>query len=778
MKIVNFFRLNDLKIRSFLVLVFFLQALMIGTIVMDYIGMQILPVRYLVGFVYLAFLPGFILLRIMKIHQTDTLETLCYSVGLSISFLMVTGLLMNVIGSIIRITPFTTINIITTLTVLIIILSSIAYFRDRDYSHQTYIELERIFSLPAMFLYLLPFLAIIGTYIVNFHGNNIILMSLMVIISVVVLLIAFGKFIPSELYPLAVFTIAIALLFHKSLISLYLTGYDINIESYFLQLTLINQFWDWNIANTYNSTLSNTIFPIFYLKLLNINFIWLLKIIYPLLFSVVPLALYKTYEIISERQLAFLSIFLFMSFSAFYGVMLSLAKQQIAEIFLALVILLVVEKHLTILNKKILIILFAISIIFSHYGLAYLFLIMLLISLLFVVFNNIKKKDFPRLNLLTETFILLFIVTIFAWYIYTSSAFTFEKILNIGNQITGNLGELFNPLNRNPDILKIFGQKETLSPLHDYARYIYQIVYFLIIMGIIKLFLAKNREFQVLRKIKEYLGSKSRINKFNFVNNENAYNITIDYRYISKEFILFVISGMFLLFFTIAIPFFSSQMGTNRIFHILLMLLSPFGVLGGIWTISLLNNIIRKIMKMDIHLTRSHMLILVAVLLLIPYFLFNSGFIYEVSQDSAPTSISLSKDSMSASTRLDIIANYYHEYPMEEDVYSAKWIGANRNETLEIYNDEKSARYILPAYGPILSTSSSYFSNFTINNPQVYKRGYIYLNSYNVVKNTINVRSWEKDKIALTRKYNTSTISEILRNKIYSNGDSEIYFLG
>ena len=52
-------------------------------------------VRQIFGFVFLMFFPGLLILQILKLDKIDSLEKFILSWGLSISFLMFFGLLVN-----------------------------------------------------------------------------------------------------------------------------------------------------------------------------------------------------------------------------------------------------------------------------------------------------------------------------------------------------------------------------------------------------------------------------------------------------------------------------------------------------------------------------------------------------------------------------------------------------------------------------------------------------------------------------------------------------------
>ena len=83
MQLNNPFQVNDWKIEKFLKVVLAVQLALWGAIGLDAVGFQIPIIRQLIGFVYLTFIPGIIILRILKLHKLGNVETVLYTVGLS-----------------------------------------------------------------------------------------------------------------------------------------------------------------------------------------------------------------------------------------------------------------------------------------------------------------------------------------------------------------------------------------------------------------------------------------------------------------------------------------------------------------------------------------------------------------------------------------------------------------------------------------------------------------------------------------------------------------------
>ena len=275
---------------------------------LDTVGLKIPIIRQLIGFIYLTFIPGILILRILKLHNLGNIETILYTVGLSIATLMFTGFFINMVYPFLGISkPLLIAPVIITISAIVLVLCVISYVRDDGFSDPNIINVEDVLSPPALFLRLIPFLSVFGTYLVNFYNSNVLLMFLIIVIALIVGFGALNRFIPIKLYPLVVVIIAISLLYHRTLISAYLTGTDIHVEYYFYEITKLNCYWNPTIAHTYSSMLSVTILPVIYSCILNMNGVGIFKILYPFIFALVPLGLYHVYKNQTNEKIAFLS---------------------------------------------------------------------------------------------------------------------------------------------------------------------------------------------------------------------------------------------------------------------------------------------------------------------------------------------------------------------------------------------------------------------------------------------------------------------------------------
>lgn len=723
--------MNDWRIGKFLLVILSVQLALLGSIGIENIGLHIPLLRQLIGFIYLTFIPGIIILRILKLHDLDSLETLLYAVGLSLATLMLSGLLLNTLYPLFGLSrPISLINLLITISGVVIILCVICYKRDSDFFADNLINLKDVLSLPALFLYLLPFFTILGTYSVNYKKSNFLLMFMIVLIALIVFFIGFDIFIPKKLYSLAVYLISFSLLFHNALISDYIWGWDIHFEYYYSNLVLKNSLWNSTIYGNVNAMLSIVMLAPIYSIITGLSLTWVLKIIYPLIFSLVPLGIYRIFQKQIGDKIGFLSVFFCISFFTFYTEMLALARQQIAELFLILIILLIIDKKMIKMKRSMLYIIFSFSIIVSHYGISYIFMVLLIfVWSLFYLFTKYRSKEIK--GDINSKFVLLYVILTLAWYMYISNSSALSTIVHIGSQISDSVySDFLDPVSVEPINQKERLEstsiilKQTISPLHEMGKYIHLISQFFIVVGIVAILLKRS--------------------KIKFEN----------------EYIAFSFGNLLILLASLSIPYFASSLNTTRLYQITLIFLAPFAVIGGI----IIFNMISKIVMRSWNERPDRSSIKIMFIFFTIYFLFNSGFVYEITKDN-PESISLSQETIKNYGNVEIKANFYTSFIPEQDYFSAIWLSKNRNNKMNVNMDLSRKNNLLVSYG-----NQGLYSILSKSPSKIFRGSYIYTGYLNNV-----------DKIMVGPKYKRywyiSEISPFLdkSNKIYTNNASIIY---
>ncbi len=705
--------LNNLEIKKFLWVILTIQLAILGLVGLAALGLDIPFLRQIVGFIYLAFIPGLLILRILKLRGLGIVETLLYSVGLSIAFVMATGFFMSFVFPYLGISrPISILPVILTIASLILIFSFIVYKQKsvRTPSPARSIDWSKLFSPPVLLLLLLPILSALGAFWVYLHGGNVLLLILLSLIVFIVILVAFGKFVPARLYPVAILAIAIALLWHRSLISPYLVGGDVYHGLPYLKLVLNNSIWSSNLPSNANAMLSIVMLTPIYSLVLKLDIVWILKIVYPLFFSLVPLALFQAYRKQTGDKIAFLGAFLFMSWPPFFTSLVGTMRMPIAELFLATSILLFVSKEMTPFKRATLLIIFGLSIVVSHYGTSYIYMLYLLIGLsLLLLWRSSTAKDLleriavrfskfrhalniipqsPKLadsslsgSTLTVNYVVLFIVFGLAWYMYVSSGSPLNSIVGVGEHIYSSLRtEFFSLSGRDAHVVQALG----LAPMRgrevawEIARIFQYITQLFIVIGILGLI-------------------------------TNLHKTRFHLEYAAMSLVSMVIIG-----FSIILPYFALALNMSRIYHIALFFLAPFCVLGGIATFRWLFRVLR------LHRPRGDniFLKLVVISVLVPYFLFTTGFIFQIT-GATPISVPLSL--------------YKADWPYysESEMHASIWL-SKTPEDRKVYGDDY-CRALL-RYGGVSGVRKGFPPDIEVD-----EDSYIFLRRWNVIHGEVLV---------------------------------------
>lgn len=367
----DFLQANDWKFSRFAALVLTLQAIVLLLIFLDGYGLVPLYLRGLVTFLFYSYVPGLVLLRVLRVHRLGAVLNTILSVAASVAIMMFVGFAINYIylelnGSL----PFTLTIVAISQVITLFLLLSLAFVIDRHCTHEPMLDISPFLTAPALSLYSLPLVAVLATYLLN--GWNIawlqIVLLLMIAAAVMALLIIR---VPYSLYPVAVVCIALAVLFHTSLVSRYVVEWaDISFEYWSANQTLLNGYWSMFIAERTDSVLSVTVLvPIFVLLTgLDLNIVF--KVCYPAILALIPLGVYSITRVRLGSRAALLAAFLIISGTVFFTEFLGLARQIVAELMLVAVAALLLHRSALPVNRTLLAWFLALGMVVSHYGIA------------------------------------------------------------------------------------------------------------------------------------------------------------------------------------------------------------------------------------------------------------------------------------------------------------------------------------------------------------------------------------------------------------------------
>jgi uncharacterized membrane protein len=766
MQINDPFRINDWNIKHFLAVILAVQAAVLLVVGLSINGTDLPIIRQIVLFVYLIFIPGILILRALNLHDLGSVNTTLYSIGLSLVTTMLIGLSLNVLLPLAGYTsPITLSPLTAALTAFVLVMCVLCYVRDRHYEGDAVVELEVSMVPWSLLLMLVPFTAVFGTYLVNNYSDNILLLLMIAIIGVIVLLVGFTRLVPKKLFPLVIFVIALSLLFHNSLISDNLVGWDIHQEKYLADSTIIDGHWDVSVNHVINSMLSIMLLAPIISILTNIDIIWVYKIIFPLFFALVPVVLYQVYRKQSDEKLAFMAAFFFVSLVVFFSEMLSLARQELAELFLSLILLLIVDRSMNKSRWSLLFLAFAIALVLSHYGLTYIFIGTIIVgwALIYVV-SKLRKSSLQDVNRRLGPMVIVALLAFCAiWYIYTSTSNPLTTMLYFSNRIEkpieAAVTDFMTPETAAPTLtpgatpvitpipggtpvptakpisgtptpppattqpIQLISSSGQASFLHRMFLYLLLSTQGLIVVGLLTALFA---------------GWPMQIR---------------------REFFALALINLMMLGAALVVPYFASSLNTTRTYQIALIFLAPFFVLGWVNVFKAAGKITKRSMPGTVSVAIAALSVFMVL-----YLIFNTGMVFEIARD-VPMSYSLDKQGANVS---------YTIYNSMEKA-GAEW-SISVQQAIERSNN---MTYTPPIFSDIYrwlflqdwNASRSYLIPFVVNNTP--PGSYVYLGTYNVLDDKA-IQIMTAGQVQMTVQLDLKGFKDT-RNKIYANGGSEVY---
>ena len=733
---------------TLLVYVLSLQVIVLASMVLD------IPfIRQVSGFVLLAIIPGFLFLRILRSKKFDVGTTFLLSVGLSLALLLLIGALMNLLGTLSLVSqPLSFVPMTIIVNAVVCIMNVLSYLRNRDI--QTF-EVRNMRFSPLLCSLILPIMSIAGVLLVGYFHNNMLSLAVVIVISAVfVVSILSSRASPklssyhiSSYHILILLSIVLSLVLSQALSSNYLYGDDIHDEFNTFLATKNVSYWNPQ-NNSYvqqssdNSMMSITVLPTILSNLLNINADWLFKIVFPIFFLVVPLGLYQLYRRYWGERSAFVSVIFFVANFAFFAVVLTNSKQMIGEIFFVLLFLVLFSKNTdNSRNKWIIFAILFFGLMVSHYSMTYMFL-------LFVFFAWLGGRLLwkPTITRISGSLVAFSACLSFLWYAYIIQPRfdgPFGKFVGvIQTTIVTFSREFFSLESRGGDVQAALGSVARPTAIHFVGTLLYDLTILLILIGFVSLIV------------------KWRRGKFD------------------SAFFSVISLAMGLLVLVVVVPNFAGFLELGRLYHILLLFLSPLFVLGieaFVSTISRLRAPKNPPSLNDEEKKTSYCLILTSIILL-AFFLFQTGLVYEVTRDPVPSSIALSRYRME---------NYSFGLIHESDVSSASWLSQyGRIENTWTFADSVSISHVLDSYsavdrGMILLLSNTtgrmlYGGTYDEHNSFFFNLNttYIYLSSFSIAEEKVpfyvqkNIY-YDFDEIPILNN------TDVFVNRIYSNGKSE-----
>ncbi|MFB6253190.1 MAG: DUF2206 domain-containing protein [Halobacteriaceae archaeon] len=650
------------------------------------------------------------------------------------------------------------------------ILSLLATYYYRGDSLSVTVPIDHLWYPWPLFLLLLPLVAILGARLITRTGNNSVILLLLAVIAALPAAVC-RNWLPSRLLPFAVWSIAIALLLHNTLIGNFLAWGDQPKEAFLAGRVLAEGFWNPVRAPhaSKNAMLRIVLLHPLYSLFTGINLIWEFKIIHPLLFSFTPVALYQTYKRYVADRGAFLVTYLFMSLFSFFIVLSRNTRTSTAIFFLALLILVVSDRETDRISKKWLSLIFGFSIIVSHYGTSYIILLSLVLVSGILLLRDWFLTD-SQSPITTVAFGLFYITLAFAWYIYVSAqSTTFNAFISFGEHFFITLRNQFIGTPQSSTTVKYVATQFHSITLQA-LKYLNIVIGITAMIGLIS---------AVLRRFQDVRGSAS--------------ELPFDDEYLVFGLIFFGLFGI--TFLPIA------RFNTARTLAITMVVFLPF-VYWGIaklvsWLINIhqvgtqktvtvpsLNQIIPSQSKFPLILGTAPQLrtghdtsvnykyalgVLTAIAML--YFIFNSGlFAASVTHGYAPNEL-IEKDRVMTMGSEAEKRYFYNQYKTEYSVSSSRWLLKEITPGTTVYGRR-----------PVTTTYKTEIKKSKVN---IYlgmpgndtKSGFLYLSSRSYISGIYPGERGSRLPIRKSGKDSTSLLFQKSGfSKVYVNGGSVVYY--
>ena len=500
---------------------------------------------------------------------------------------------------------------------------------------------------------ILPCLGVLGGYFIN----HILLLIVYVIVGLTVFVAHFRmrETFADWFFPIFLVSIDFCLLMSGALIPAYIPHSDMLGEFTLYLQTLQTGFWQSQTSLLYNSALSVTILPLVVSKVSSIDGSIVFRVIYPCVFAIVPLVLYRIYRKILSPTTSFISVFVFLSFPSSYFEMLSLGRQMIGELIMVLLLWIILTPRFRKSRAgAILVVLLTLGLAISHYSLA-------MIYLGVITFSYILSRAFTKFsNAANTNLLVLSIVTTAAWFLLAAGGIVLHTAISMSTVIFSSLADFFSPASRPGELYSALGTSEVnYSFLHLTNRGIQYLVLLCIVIGFVVYARRKNTQFG------------------------------------KEAMIPMMTAAMFLLLGAVALPFVGSTLKITRIYSISLLFLSPCFIFGA-------NSITSVLSRVWVRVTRNRVRIkirwVVPAAILFVYLIFSSGWVWAVTSDT-PTSLVLDLRHMADYTKDPTVQlEYYGYYIQSQDAAAGAWIKSYGNGG-SVCADEKAQATVVVLFG-------------------------------------------------------------------------------
>ena len=466
------------------------------------------PIGYLravVVFLDLALIPGFLAVALVDHSLLDdglvAARPAVYAVGLGLLVVMATGFLVDLLLLEVGYArPLSVGPLAAGVTATVVGLAlAVAVVQDLSRTVPLGASVRDVSPAPLALL-LLPPLAILA---VRVRPVTIVpVLVVLVAIALVPLLVA-RSILQERWHALAVWTTAVALLYHKTLAGRFgFAGQPSVVNAWRLER------WTPGLQQIYPTTTSilpnGVLFPT-YARLSGLDILAELNVLNPLLVSILPVALFLVYRRYTNSTLAALGASLFVFAHPFYNLYPQGGRVATPVIFLSLFALALADDRLASLTRTGFALVFVLGVAISHYGTSYYVLFALLgAGVVLVGFALLDRslgrrrsvadggrqhardwlgsvRHAAREGILSWVFLAFYVVAVLSWYLYTKTGTKFGILpRHIRKTLTSLFGD--RPIGGGSTAKRLQESYATLSI--DLAKDLYLMMSLLMVIGL------------------------------------------------------------------------------------------------------------------------------------------------------------------------------------------------------------------------------------------------------------------------------------------------------
>ena len=383
----------------------------VNVLVLGNIGVVQLPL----GVALALFAPGFVLTRFTGMNTERTGVHVASIVGASVVVVALSTIgaaaVLTALGAE-RTLAFR--PLAATLTGVLLALLALLYARGGSASRGDIGTLRMSGGKAALLC--LPILGVVAAALMRQYGSNIGSFAFVAVLAISLVALWYRSEV-GRVYPLGVFAISLALLLHINLTSPHIVGADIQGLYAIANHAFLTKSWFPALAGYGGSIPVMTAVPAAIAMLLGAPLLVTFKLLFVFLFALAPVVLYYVSEDVFDPDIAFFGA----SFFALYHLSFAFTpgKQLVAETFavLALFALSVDSERAA---QPALLVLFSAGIVFSHYGVTYVFAVSLLVaSILLAVARQVRMDITGRIP---PAYPVVLLAAASVWYTLTAPA--------------------------------------------------------------------------------------------------------------------------------------------------------------------------------------------------------------------------------------------------------------------------------------------------------------------------------------------------------------------